>query len=91
MQKIIFNDENAVGVIWFIPDDEFIPGKPCRGMIKERYPEGSTYEGQGEYDGENFFRQGYGIQEFSHSKMTGEDFGGPMNSKIYKFVGINQF
>ena len=88
MEKIILNDENAVGVLWFIPDVKFVEGMPCTGIIKERYLEGSVYEGQGEYDGKNFYRQGYGIQEFSHSKMTGEDFGGPMDSKIYKFVGF---
>lgn len=87
MKKIILNDENAVGVLWFIPDGEFTPGKPCKGTIKERYREGSVYEGQGEYDGENFYRQGHGVQEFSNSKMTGDDIGGPAYTKIRKFVG----
>ena len=87
MQKIILNDENAVGVLWFIPDGDFVEGKPCRGMIKERYPEGSVYEGQGEYDGKNFFRQGHGVQDFTQSKITGEDIGGPLASRLYKFIG----
>ena len=87
MEKIIINDINAVGVLWFIPDGEFVEGKPCRGIIKERYQEGSIYQGQGEYDGKNFYRQGHGVQEFSQSGLTGEDLGGPINSRLYKFVG----
>lgn len=87
MKKIIFNDENATGKLWFIPDGEFVEGKPCLGILKERYQEGSVYQGQGEYDGKDFYRQGYGVQEFSHSTMSGEDFGGPLDSKLYKFAG----
>ena len=87
MKKIILNDENAIGMLYFIPNDEFAEGVPCKGHIKERYQEGSVYEGEGEYDGKNFYRQGNGVQEFSHSAMNGEHIGGPAYSKIYKFVG----
>ena len=28
MDKIVLNNENAIGVIWFIPDGDFTEGKP---------------------------------------------------------------
>lgn len=87
MEKIILNDENAIGMLYFIPNEDFVEGVPCKGYIKERYQEGSVYYGEGEYDGKNFYRQGHGVQEFSHSAMNGEHIGGPAYSKIYKFVG----
>lgn len=84
--KIILNDEDAIGVIYFIPDGEFKKGKPCLGTIKERYREGSVYIGQGEYDGKNFYRQGFGEQEFSNSTLR-PNMHGPENTYAYKFRG----
>ncbi|MBO7187227.1 MAG: hypothetical protein J6V68_02370, partial [Clostridia bacterium] len=87
MEKIVFRKDDEVGVTWFIPDEEFVEGKPCTGVIREKYQEGSVYEGHGEYDGKDFYRQGYGVQYFKDSVMAGEALGGPMDSKVYKYVG----
>ena len=68
MEKIILTEnQDAVGWLWFIPDEEFIEGKPCTGWGKERYAEGSVFEGQTKYDGKNFYRQGFGVQNFEKS------------------------
>ena len=86
MEKIILNEnQDAVGWLWFIPDSDFVKGVPCTGWGKERYLEGSVYEGQVEYDGVNFYRQGYGVQDFSNStyQVTCPD-----NTKLDKYVGF---
>ena len=87
MNKIILaeNQDTAIGFLWFIPNVTFVKGKPCKGWGKERYPEGSTYEGEVEYDGKNFYRQGYGVQDFSTSNLP---FDGLLDSKVSKFVGL---
>lgn len=87
MNKIIFQDENKVGITWFIPNDEFEQGVPCKGILREVYLEGSVYIGDGEYDGENFFRQGHGIQYFENSSLTSLQINAPHKTKIDRFVG----
>ncbi len=72
MEKIILSkDQNAVGWLWFIPNEMFEEGKPCCGWGKERYSEGSVYEGQVKYDGKKFYRQGFGVQDFTNSNLVG--------------------
>ncbi len=87
MEKIVFRKDDEVGVTWFIPDEPFTEGVPCTGVIREKYAEGSVYEGQGRYDGKEFYRQGYGVQNFESSNLTGELMGGPKGCKPYKFIG----
>ena len=87
MNKIILNDENAIGITYFIPAGEFIEGVPCKGTIREVYQEGSVYTGDGEYDGKNFYRQGHGVQDFKKSWFLGGTIGGNVDTLVYKFVG----
>ena len=87
MQKIILNDQSKVGVTWFIPEQTFTKGVPCKGVIREVYAEGSVYIGDGEYDGSSFFRQGHGIQYFKNSTLKGAQIGAPNNCKLDRFVG----
>ena len=71
MEKIILNEnQNAIGWLWFIPNEKFEEGKPCSGWGSERYREGSVFEGQVKYDGKKFYRQGFGTQDFTHSSLT---------------------
>lgn len=87
MEKILLakDQDTAIGFLWFIPNGEFAEGKPCKGWGKERYAEGSTFEGEVEYDGKNFYRQGYGVQDFTNSTFI---FDGPLKTKLQKFVGF---
>lgn len=87
MQKIILNDQSKVGVTWFIPEQTFTKGVPCKGVIREVYSEGSVYIGEAEYDGKNFLRQGHGIQYFENSTILGSQIGSPNDTKLDRFVG----
>lgn len=86
MEKIILNeDQNAVGWLWFIPNEQFEEGKPCTGWGKERYGEGSVFEGQVKYDGKKFYRQGFGIQDFTYSYLIGNC---PLGMVFKTFYGL---
>ena len=87
MEKLILakNQDTDLGFLWFIPDGKFVKGKPCKGWGKERYQEGSVFEGQVEYDGKNFYRQGYGTQDFTNSCIS---LPGPLGTKLHKYVGL---
>lgn len=70
--KMVFEplDEKGVGMIWFVPENEFQKGVPCKGVGSERYPEGSVYTGDMSYDGTRFYKDGYGEQDFTKSTFA---------------------
>ncbi len=89
MKKVFTEDLSAVGMRRFTPDNgEWQKGVPCRGIGEERYREGSVYIGEMEYDGENFYKQGHGIQYFGESSFRdAEAFGGPENLITLMYEG----
>ncbi len=89
-KKIFTTDENVIGMHWFEPlnGEEWQEGVPSKGIGEEKYREGSVYVGEMEYNGEIFYKQGHGKQEFSKSEyLDGEKFGGPEYSLTLLYEG----
>ncbi len=56
------------------------------GIIE--FADGSLYKGNMVYDGIDYYKNGYGVLDFSNSRMIGENVGGPVDSKINKYIGF---
>lgn len=59
----------APGVWYFVPDDEpaYASGKPCYGFGAIKYDEGSEYVGNIYFDGTDYHKQGFGMQDLTYS------------------------
>lgn len=73
--------------IWYFSPKEgtFEKGVPSFGMGAIRYGEGSIYEGDIYYDGKNFHKLGFGIQDFTYSSIGA--FNEIQKRRIFLFVG----
>lgn len=78
---------NSVGVWYFTPNDfnKYQAGLPTYGFGCIKYSEGSIYTGEIWFDGESYYKEGYGQQDFSHSTIGITD--AFINEKKHKFAG----
>lgn len=81
--------DGNLGPWYFTPDDEtvneLVPNLYGIGCVK--YEEGSIYQGPLFYDGEHFNKIGNGVQDFTQSIIQSDEVGGPIDAKLYKYVG----
>lgn len=85
--KKIYKDKPSL--VYFIY--ESIDGKlnnKTYGYGKVIYPEGSYYEGNLFYENNQFHKYGLGTQYFKNSTINAEEFGGPKDTYIDRFVGM---
>ena len=82
------NENQKLTVLYFEFDSKTNALKNGQhGIGKIKYDEGSEYYGSILFNNGNFFKYGYGEQDFLSTQIPQEVFLGPKNLKAFKYVG----